>query len=190
MRINRVVTRTGDDGKTALIGGQRTSKNSCRVHSYGEVDELNSCLGLARCWLEDAGLIEVVEGFQHTLFTLGADLAAPQNVAVPRITQALIDELEQSMESFMEELPPLEEFILPGGGPAGATLHLARTIARRAERAVVALAEIEEVNPLAVIYLNRLSDFLFVLARIANRRQARPETLAVFSQRKKGGQQS
>jgi cob(I)alamin adenosyltransferase len=186
MRINRVVTRTGDDGQTALIGGDRVAKSGLRVNSYGEVDELNSCLGLAASWLAQDPIVAVLETIQHRLFTVGADLAAPMKVKVPRVTAAHVDELEQAMEGFMDELPPLEEFVLPGGGAAGATLHLARTVARRAERAVVALAEQEEVNEKALIYLNRLSDFLFVLARVVNRRQNQPETLAVFSERKKG----
>jgi cob(I)alamin adenosyltransferase len=183
MRINRVVTRTGDGGKTALIGGTRVAKSSQRVHSYGEVDELNSALGFSLAWLEDAALREQLEEIQHTLFTVGADLAAPIGVEVPRIQANHVQDLEKVMESLMDELPPLEEFILPGGGPCGASLHLARTIARRAERSVVVLAESEEVNPQAIIYLNRLSDFLFVAARVVNRRQNRPETLAQFSQR-------
>lgn len=184
MRINRVVTRTGDGGKTSLIGGERVSKGSLRVDSYGEVDELNSCLGLAAAWLQDQGAAELLPPIQHRLFTVGADLAAPEGVAVPRVEESHVTELEQVMEGLMEELPPLEEFILPGGGPAGAALHLARTVARRAERSAVALASHEPVNEQAIIYLNRLSDFLFVLARVVNRRQNQPETLAVFSQRK------
>lgn len=184
MRINRVVTRTGDGGKTALIGGQRVPKSELRVHSYGDVDELNSCLGLAASWMESGEIRQEVESIQHTLFTLGADLAAPLGVEVPRIQAEHITELETTMESLMVDLPPLEEFILPGGGQAGATLHLARTIARRAERSVVALSEHEEVNPQAIIYLNRLSDWLFVAARVVNRRQGQGETLAQFSQRK------
>lgn len=187
MRINRVVTRTGDGGKTALIGGERVSKGSLRVDSYGEVDELNSCLGLAVAWLQDAAAIDLLQPVQHRLFTLGADLAAPEGVGVPRITAEHVKELEESMEPLMDELPPLEEFILPGGGPAGAALHLARTVARRAERAAVALASHEPINEQAIIYLNRLSDFLFVLARVVNKRQNQPETLADFSQKKARG---
>lgn len=184
MRIHRVVTKTGDRGETALIGGQRVPKSSRRVDAYGEVDELNSCLGLAVSWTQDEELVALLEQIQHTLFTVGADLAAPCQVSVPRVEENHVTALEEAMEGLMEELPPLEEFILPGGGPAGATLHLARTIARRAERATVLLSESEEVNSQAIIYLNRLSDFLFVLARIVNRREGRPETLARFSQRK------
>ena len=185
MRINRVVTKTGDRGETALIGGARSLKSSLRVQSYGEVDELNSWLGLAVHHLQDRQLKTALEHIQHRLFTVGADLAAPFPVAVPRVTEEHVRELENAMEGFMDELPPLEEFVLPGGGAAGSTLHLARAVARRAERAVVGLAAEEEVNPQAIIYLNRLSDFLFVLARVANRREDRPETLAEFSKRKR-----
>lgn len=184
MRINRVVTRTGDGGQTALIGGERVSKGSLRVDSYGEVDELNSCLGLAVAWLQDPAAAELLHTIQHRLFTVGADLAAPNGVPVPRVQASHVEELEQAMEPLMDELPPLEEFILPGGGPAGAALHLARTVARRAERSCVALASHEPVNEHAIIYLNRLSDFLFVLARVVNKRQNQPETLADFSQKK------
>jgi cob(I)alamin adenosyltransferase len=184
MRINRVVTRTGDGGKTALIGGERVSKGSLRVDSYGEVDELNSCLGLAVAHLQDEAAADLLHTIQHRLFTVGADLASPEGVAVPRVEASHVEELEAAMEPLMDELPPLEEFILPGGGPAGATLHLARTVARRAERAAVALAAHEWVNEQSIIYLNRLSDFLFVLARVVNKRQNQPETLADFSQKK------
>ncbi|MBS2034281.1 cob(I)yrinic acid a,c-diamide adenosyltransferase [bacterium] len=184
MRINRVVTRTGDGGKTALIGGERVSKGSLRVDSYGEVDELNSSLGLAVALIHDKPAMDLIHAIQHRLFTLGADLAAPEGVAVPRITAEHVQELEESMEPLMDELPPLEEFILPGGGPGGAALHMARAIARRAERATVALASHEPVNEHAIIYLNRLSDFLFVLARVVNKRQQQAETLADFSQKK------
>ena len=184
MRISKVVTKTGDKGQTALIGGDRVSKGSLRVSAYGEVDELNSCLGLAVAHLSDSECQEILQEIQHRLFTVGADLASPSGVAVPRVTEAHIERLEEVLEGLMEELPPLEEFILPGGGPGGATLHLARTVARRAERTTVALGDVDEINPLAVIYLNRLSDFLFVLARVANRREERPETLADFSEKK------
>lgn len=184
MRIQRVVTRTGDQGTTGLIGGERVAKSAIRVRSYGEVDELNSSLGLALSFMSEEPLGEELQQIQHRLFTLGADLAAPAGVAVPRIETRHVEELEQVMEGLMDELPPLEEFILPGGGPAGAALHLARTIARRAERTAVELGQVEEVNAQALIYLNRLSDFLFVAARIVNRRLGQPETLADFSNRR------
>jgi len=184
MRISKVVTKTGDRGQTALIGGLRVSKGSLRVCAYGEVDELNSVLGLAASHLSDSDCLERIHEVQHRLFTVGADLASPLGVEVPRVAQEQIDRLEQMLDELMDELPPLEEFVLPGGGPGGAALHLARTVARRCERTVVHLQETEELNPLTIIYLNRLSDFLFVLARVANKRESQPETLADFSQRK------
>ncbi len=183
MRISRVVTKTGDSGKTSLIGGERVAKSALRVQAYGDVDELNSWLGLTVANLSDTGIAGFLEAIQHTLFTVGADLAAPEGVGVPRVSEAHVGELEAVMEGLMDELPPLEEFVLPGGGPGGASLHVARTVARRAERLAVALALTEYVNPLAIIYLNRLSDLLFVMARVANRREGRPETLAVFSKK-------
>lgn len=185
MRISKVVTKTGDDGDTALIGGQRVSKASVRVAAYGDVDELNSWLGLASAHLHDLECIEILEEIQHRLFTVGADLASPEGVEVPRIESEHVERLEEIMEGLMDELPPLEEFILPGGGQGGATLHLARTVARRCERSAVLLSESEPVTPACIIYLNRLSDLLFVMARIANKRESQPETLADFSQRKR-----
>jgi cob(I)alamin adenosyltransferase len=184
-RISKVVTKTGDQGQTGLVGGERTSKGSARVCAYGDVDELNSFLGWAASSLEgDAQAREILENIQHTLFTVGCDLAAPYPVAVPRVEEGHITDLEDVMEGLMEELPPLEEFILPGGGTAGSLLHVSRTVCRRAERLAVTLAHTQDINPLAIIYLNRLSDFLFVLARVVNRRQSCPETLAQFSQRR------
>ncbi|MCE7874113.1 cob(I)yrinic acid a,c-diamide adenosyltransferase [bacterium CPR1] len=185
MRINRVVTKTGDQGQTALIGGTRVSKDSLRIAACGDVDELNSCLGLAVAWLRDDDLRGILFPIQNRLFTVGADVNSPAEVKVPRVTPEHVSELEQVMEGLMDELPPLEEFILPGGGPGGAALHVARTVARRAERTVVALSRSEQTNPQALIYLNRLSDFLFVLARVANKRAGQSETLANFSERKK-----
>lgn len=185
LRINRVVTKGGDKGETSLIGGDRVSKACLRVAACGDVDELNSTLGLACALLEDRPIRELLFQVQNRLFTVGADVNSPMTVSVPRVTEEHVSDLEQAMEGFMDELPPLEEFILPGGGPGGAALHVARTVARRAERTCVALAEAEETNPQAVIYLNRLSDLLFVLARVANKRARQPETLADFSDRKK-----
>jgi len=184
MRISKVVTKTGDKGHTALVGGQRVSKGSLRVCAYGEVDELNSVLGLASAHLQDRACVEILEEIQHRLFTLGADLASPEGVEVPRISEEHVDRLEEIMETLMDELPPLEEFILPGGGAGGATLHLARTVARRCERTAVLLNDQVEINEKTIIYLNRLSDLLFVMARVANKRENQPETLADFSQRK------
>ena len=184
MRISKVVTKTGDKGHTALVGGERVSKGSLRVSAYGEVDELNSLLGMAAANLTDEACIKDLQDIQHRLFTVGADLASPADVEVPRVSEEHVDELETMMEAMMDELPPLEEFILPGGGPGGACLHLARTVARRCERTVVLLNEQVEINTFNIIFLNRLSDLLFVMARVANKRENHPETLADFSQKK------
>jgi len=185
MRINRVVTRTGDQGQTALAGGLRVSKSSARVQAYGEVDELNSCLGLAISLSLDPELAALLEVVQHRLFSIGADLATPPETPGPRVQENHVTELEGLMEPLMDELPPLEEFILPGGGPAGSALHLARTVCRRAERACVTLAACEPVTPQVITYLNRLSDLLFVMARVANRRSGHAETLAEFATRRR-----
>jgi cob(I)alamin adenosyltransferase len=185
MRISKVYTRTGDAGQTSLVGGARVSKSSLRVDSYGEVDELNSVLGLARARLQDTEVDEVLSLIQNDLFTLGADLASPTGIEVPRIDAAFVKTLEDYADQFLEALEPLKEFILPGGSQSGATLHLARTIARRAERRVVALAEAEAVNAETIIYLNRLSDLLFILARVVNHRAGIPEKMTDFSKRSK-----
>jgi cob(I)alamin adenosyltransferase len=185
MRITKVYTRTGDGGETGLVDGSRVSKGSLRVEAYGEIDELNSWLGLVRGQLQDAELDAVLGIIQNDLFIVGADLASPLSVSLPRIEQSFIDALEEWADSYLEELPPLKEFILPGGAPAGALLHLARTVARRAERQIVRLAAIEEINPLTIGYVNRLSDLLFVLARLVNQRAAIPEQSVDFSARGK-----
>lgn len=185
MRISKVYTKTGDGGETSLVGGKRVSKASLRVDAYGDVDELNSLIGLASAYLKDRELEEALSLLQNDLFTLGADLASPGDIQVPRITDEFIATLEELSDRFLEELEPLKEFILPGGGEAGAALHLARTVARRSERKVIALASVEEVNSLAIVYLNRLSDFLFILARLVNKRAGVPEKMTDFSKRKK-----
>lgn len=184
MRISKVYTKTGDGGETSLVGGTRVSKASPRVEAYGDVDELNSLLGLARSRLNDSEIDELLGLIQNDLFTLGADLASPMQVEVPRVEEPFVGLLEQEADRFLAQLEPLREFILPGGTEAGSTLHLARTVARRAERRVVALAGAEEVNPLTVVYLNRLSDLLFILARIVNHRAGLPEKMTDFSRRK------
>lgn len=183
MRISKVYTRTGDTGETSLVGGARVSKASQRVEAYGDVDELNSLIGLARACLKDAEVDETLSLIQNDLFTLGADLASPSEIDVPRIQTSFVETLEQLADRFLAELEPLKEFILPGGSQAGATLHLARTVARRAERRVVHLSQTEAVNELAVVYLNRLSDLLFILARAANHRDGVPEKMTDFSKR-------
>jgi cob(I)alamin adenosyltransferase len=184
-RISKVITRTGDTGQTALVGGARVSKASPRVEAYGDVDELNSLLGLVRARLTDAQVDEVLGAIQNDLFTLGADLASTAEIEVPRITEAYVEALEEASETFLGELEPLKEFILPGGSEAGALLHLARTVARRAERRAVALAEQEGVNAVAIVYLNRLSDLLFIMARAVNRRAGAAEKMTDFSKRTK-----
>jgi cob(I)alamin adenosyltransferase len=184
-RISKVTTRTGDAGQTALVGGARVSKASLRVDAYGDVDELNSLLGLARARLTDAQVDDVLGLIQNDLFTLGADLASPADIAVPRINDSFVTALEGFSEEFLRELEPLKEFILPGGSEAGALLHVARTVARRAERRVVALSEHEAVNAATIVYLNRLSDLLFIIARAVNRRAGVPEKMTDFSKRTK-----
>jgi cob(I)alamin adenosyltransferase len=185
MRISRVYTKTGDGGETSLVGGKRVSKASLRVDAYGDVDELNCVLGAARANLNDAEIDDVLSLLQNDLFTLGADLASPTEIEVPRISDEFISTLEELSDKFLQELEPLQEFILPGGAKAGATLHLARTVARRSERKVVALTFEEEVNAKTIVYLNRMSDLLFILARVVNKRAGMPEKMTDFSKRKK-----
>lgn len=184
MRITRVYTKSGDQGDTSLVDGSRVSKADLRVASYGDVDELNSVLGLARVGLRDEQLDAILGRIQNELFVLGADLASPAGVPVPRVSEELVVALEGDIDLLNEELEPLREFVLPGGNPLAATLHLARTVARRAERTVVALAAHAEISDAAIRYLNRLSDLLFVMARVANNRSGTPEPAANFSQRK------
>jgi cob(I)alamin adenosyltransferase len=131
MRITRVYTRVGDKGETSLVGGARVSKANARVDAYGEVDELNSVIGLARAKVQDAEIDDVLALIQNDLFTVGADLASPNEVQVPRITEEFVKTLESISDRFLAQIEPLKEFILPGGSEAGATVHLARTVARR-----------------------------------------------------------
>jgi cob(I)alamin adenosyltransferase len=170
----KIYTKTGDAGETSLFDNSRVSKADARVDAYGEVDELNAGLGAARAAGLDEDLRDVVETIQQELFAVGARLADPSSRIAGRVTKAVVGEvaiarLEQTIDTLEAELPPLRKFILPGGSPAGALLHLARTVCRRAERRVVALGA-DAVEPAVVIYLNRLSDLLFVMARAANRR--------------------
>ena len=185
MRISRVYTRTGDQGQTSLVGGARVSKASLRVEAYGEVDELNCVIGLSRAHTGDQEIDDVLRLIQNDLFTLGADLASPSEIEVPRIGEQFTKSLEELADRFLTELEPLKEFILPGGDEVGAVLHLARTVARRAERRAVALFEIEQLNPETIVYLNRLSDLLFILARVVNHRSGIPEKMTDFSKRTK-----
>ena len=170
VRLNRIYTRTGDDGTTGLVDGSRRAKHDPRFEAVGAVDEANSVLGWAVLAIDDAAALT---RSQNDLFDLGADLATPGDDFAPsemvlRIAPAQVEWLEQRIDAANEALEPLRSFILPGGSEAAARLHLARTAARRAERAMTALAAAEPVNPAALAYINRLSDYLFVLARVAN----------------------
>lgn len=165
-RLSKIYTRTGDDGSTGLGDGSRVGKDSVRVGAYGTVDEANSAIGLVlACELPD-DVRELLTAIQHQLFDLGGELCIPGHAA---IHAADVERLETHLDRWNATLPPLKEFILPGGGEAAARCHVARTVVRRAERDTVALSRVEMVRPEAVRYLNRLSDLLFVLARVLAR---------------------
>jgi cob(I)alamin adenosyltransferase len=169
----RIYTRTGDTGETGLIGGQRVPKDDPRVEAYGTVDELNAVLGVARGYLRDQPELDaLLERIQNELFDIGAELASPPERAAQfqTIEERHITAMEEAIDRFEEELSPLRQFILPGGTQAAAYLHLARTVCRRAERQVVRLSHSSTVNAAIIKYLNRLSDLLFVMARVANHR--------------------
>lgn len=187
VRLSKIYTKTGDAGQTMLGDGSMTPKESLRVEAYGEIDEANAALGIAVARVgsldgkEPSRMKKLLTTIQHDLFDCGADLCVPVSAdeiqseakvagSRLRVVQSQIDRLEQAIDSYNEGLQALTSFVLPGGTPVAADLHLARTVTRRAERAVAALvhAEPDSTNPLAMIYLNRLSDLLFVLARIAN----------------------
>jgi cob(I)alamin adenosyltransferase len=175
----KIYTRTGDDGDTGLFDGTRVSKGSPRVAAYGDVDELNAWLGLVRASIDDDGLSTMLEQVQRDLFALGARLADPAKRIAERVTKAAVTaedvtRLEAWIDRLESELPPLRRFVLAGGSRAGAALHLARTVCRRAERSIVALGS-EAIEPELLVYINRLSDLLFVMARAANRRSGAPE---------------
>jgi cob(I)alamin adenosyltransferase len=179
----KIYTRTGDGGDTGLFDGTRVPKSDPRVAAYGDVDELNAWLGLARASLTDPELSEMLERIQRDLFAIGARLADPAHRIAGRVTKAAVSaadvtRLEQSIDALEATLPPLRRFILAGGSTAGATLHVARTVCRRAERAMVALMESngpDAFEPELLTYVNRLSDLLFVMARTANLRAGSPE---------------
>ena len=181
----KIYTRTGDRGETGLFGGQRVPKDDVRVDAYGEVDELNSVLGLVAWHLQVAEQDEIVAGLrrvQADLFTIGANLATPapedggrESAHIPSLAEGRAAELEAWIDVAETELEPLKAFILPGGTPAASALHLARTVCRRAERRVVTLARQARVGDDIVVYLNRLSDLLFTLARLANHRAGVPD---------------
>jgi cob(I)alamin adenosyltransferase len=165
-RLSKIVTRTGDDGTTGLASGDRVAKDQPRIAALGDVDELNSTIGLLLSESLPADVYDALAGVQHDLFDLGGELSLPGHTLVADSHLARIDAL---LEQFNAGLPPLREFILPGGGRAAALAHVARTVCRRAERALVALGRTEALPPLPAQYLNRLSDLLFVLARVLNR---------------------
>jgi cob(I)alamin adenosyltransferase len=176
-RLTRIYTRTGDDGTTALVGGERRPKDAARIEAYGTVDELSSALGAARAGGVQERLERPLAEIQNTLFHLGAELATPGGGPGPRVEARHVEALERLMDDLAEELEPLANFVLPGGTPTAAFLHVARTVCRRAERRLVSLARQEEVGDQALIYLNRLSDALFVMARWENRRAGRDDVL-------------
>ncbi len=176
----KIYTRTGDRGETGLFDGTRVSKADARVDAYGEIDELNAALGFARALDVDTEIAGEIAHIQRDLHAVGALLADPQKRIAPRVSKAVIDEariveLEALVDRFDEELPPLRRFILSGGCPPGAALHVARTICRRAERRIVALGE-SAVDAEVVTYVNRLSDLLFTMARVVNHRAGVAET--------------
>lgn len=178
VRLTRIYTRGGDRGETSLGDGSRVSKLDPRIGAYGTVDELNAALGAVTAGDCPGELRPVLERVQNELFDLGADLSVPWGTEGRlRVEQGLVDRLEDDCDRFNASLPELRSFVLPGGTEAAARLHVARTVCRRAEREVLAGAREVEVNPLVAVYLNRLSDLLFVLARAANAAAGRPEPL-------------
>lgn len=170
----KIYTRGGDKGDTSLIGGKRVSKSSTRINAYGNVDELNAALGVAISFLDDPEVKELLERIQNELFVVGSDLADssyPDSVnKTPRVTETMVKELESVIDKYDQEVGEIRYFILPGGSKAASLLHLARGIARRAERNCVELFGTEKINPAVISYLNRLSDLLFMLARVINKR--------------------
>lgn len=180
----KIYTKTGDKGETALYGGTRVSKASARVESYGNIDELNSFIGLAKSETGDEKIVEQLKKIQFDLFTVGSEAATPADKLLlangnPRlpltVSEKEIEQLENWMDDMEEKLEPLQFFILPGGGKAATSLHVCRTVCRRAERSIVFLNENEEVRPELIRYLNRLSDYLFVLARYVSKLQNEAE---------------
>jgi len=187
VRLNRIYTKAGDGGQTRLVGGQKVAKDSARLESYGTVDELSSCLGLTRAALATppvpagaAELSDVIKRVQNELFNLGSDLATlpeDRHPKQPLIEARHVAALEHELDAWNETLPELRSFVLPGGGWVAASLHLARTVCRRAERLVVSLRATEAVGDQVLPYLNRLSDALFVMSRHASRLYSEPEPL-------------
>jgi cob(I)alamin adenosyltransferase len=179
--VTKIYTRTGDAGETSLFGGGRVSKDDLRVRAYGTIDELNAAIGVVRAGEPPPEIDGILERVQHQLFDLGAELATPESAAaaarITRTTADRVEGLEQDIDRGEALLPPLRQFVLPGGTPVAAALHHARTVARRAEREIVSLNARESVNPDLLKYVNRLSDLLFVLARVANQAAGRPDVI-------------
>ncbi len=176
----KIYTKFGDTGETALYGGTRIPKDALQIEAIGTVDELNAYIGYAETFIEDTDISDLLECIQNQLFSLGADLATPVShtkSSEMRISANFTIEMEKAIDTFSDELPPLTNFILPGGGAAGAVLHVARAVCRRSERCVVRLTREVDVNPEIVRFLNRLSDLLFVLARVVNHRSQMPEPI-------------
>jgi cob(I)alamin adenosyltransferase len=178
VRLTRIYTRGGDAGETSLGDGSRVSKLDERITAYGASDELNSAIGVVLAGGCPPDIADVLLRIQNELFDLGADLSVPiEHEGRLRVTQDQIDRLEEDCDGFNAGLPELKSFVLPGGGEAAARLHVARTVCRRAEREALVAAKATQVNPLTVVYLNRLSDLLFILARAANAADGREEPL-------------
>ena len=173
-RLSKIYTRTGDDGTTGLGNGTRVAKDSLRVDAMGDVDELNSLIGLILTEAVPDILVDTLTQIQHDLFNLGGEICIPDYVI---LSQANIDNLEEAIDTLNDELEPLKEFILPGGTKAASYCHLARTVCRRAERKLITLARDEKVTAVSLKYLNRLSDLLFVLCRIINKEAGVPDVL-------------
>jgi len=180
-RLSKIYTRTGDKGTTGLGDGSRVDKDSLRVEAYGTVDELNSAVGLVLAMGLPNKVWKCLMHVQHELFDLGGELCMPGTTLIP---EKYVKRLEKDLDRFNEDLPPLKDFILPGGSEAAARCHLARTIARRAERRVVSLAHNEAVNEASIRYLNRLSDLLFVIARVLARKDGGSEILWVHGDKR------
>jgi cob(I)alamin adenosyltransferase len=180
-RLSKIYTRTGDKGVTGLGDGSRVDKDSLRVEAYGTVDELNSAVGLVLAAELPEAVRNCLTRVQHELFDLGGELCMPGYTMIP---DDYVDRLEHDLDAFNDDLPPLKDFILPGGTEAAARCHLARTVARRAERRVVSLAHNEAVNDATIRYLNRLSDLLFVVARVLARHEGGSEVLWVHGDRR------
>jgi cob(I)alamin adenosyltransferase len=180
-RLSKIYTRTGDNGTTGLGDGSRVDKDSLRVETFGTVDELNCTVGLILASELDTEIRDCLTRTQHELFDLGGELCMPGYTLIPEIC---VDQLEADLDRFNEDLPPLKDFILPGGSEAAARCHLARTVCRRAERLLVSLAKIEDINEISLRYLNRLSDLLFVVSRVLARAYVGSELLWVHGDKR------